>query len=58
MLMVDKPKYAEAGIKKGDIGCVRFPYAILNEWGVYFTVESMDEDIFFEVNMDDMGVVD
>lgn len=58
MLMVDKPKYAKQGIKKGDIGCVMFPYAILNEWGVYFTVEGIGEDIFCEVDMDDIEVVD
>ncbi len=58
MLMVDKPKYAKAGLKKGDIGCVMFPYAVLNDWGVYFAVEGADEDIYCDVDMDDMEVVD
>lgn len=58
MLMVDKPKYAKAGLKKGDMGCVMFPYAVLNSWGVYFTVEGADEDIYCDVDMDDMEVVD
>ena len=56
--MVDKPKYAKAGLKKGDIGCVMFPYAVLNDWGVYFAVEGADEDIYCDVDMDDMEVVD
>lgn len=58
MLMVDKPEYAKQRIKKGSIGCVMFPYAISNLWGVCFTVEGIDGDVCADVDMNDIEVVD
>ena len=58
MLMVDKPEYAKAGLKKGDIGCVMAQYAISNKWYVIFTVDPDEEDIDMTVEMDDIEVVD
>lgn len=58
MLMVDKPKYANVGLKKGDIGCVMAQYAIRNKWYVIFTVDPDEEDIDMTVDMDDIELVD
>ncbi len=57
MLMVDKPKYAKVGLKKGDMGCVMVSYAMCNKWYVSFTIDTSKEDIDMDVDMDDIEIV-
>lgn len=46
VLTKDKPKYTEAGVHKGDIGCVTSSYAIGNKIEVDFTRVNKNGDTF------------
>ncbi|MBQ7924080.1 MAG: hypothetical protein IJ329_02100 [Clostridia bacterium] len=44
-LIVEKPKYAIAGVHKGDRGCVNSTYAIDNHWEIIFSERGTGKDI-------------
>ena len=44
-LIVEKPKYAIAGVHKGDRGCVISTYAIDNHWEIIFSERGTGKDI-------------
>ena len=58
VLVNEKPRYVEAGLKKGDVGCVMFGYAIQSQWEVIFSDEETGFDIAeLEVHEDDLELV-
>jgi len=58
-LIVDKPKYAQEGIKKGDFGCVLQPYAIENKIAVlFYNVGENQEEVELMVDLEDIIIVE
>ncbi len=58
MLIKDKPKYNNEGVKTGMIGCVMSSYAIQNKWQVIFSDVNTGDDIAdLTVHEDDMELI-
>lgn len=58
-LLVEKPKYAIAGVHKGDRGCVNSTYAIDNHWEIIFSERGTGKDIAqIGVAREDFKIID
>lgn len=58
-LIAEKPKYAIAGVHKGDRGCVISTYAIDNHWEIIFSERGTGKDIAqIGVAREDFTIID
>ncbi len=58
-LVVEKPKYAIAGVHQGDRGCVISTYAVDNHWEIIFSERGTGKDIAqISVAREDFKIID